>query len=74
MIAFAGDSAGGALTVTATLAARAAGLPLPGAILAFSPGLDHTRSGKTVDTKPGIDPFFTREGVALILVQFTTVC
>ena len=44
-VAFAGDSAGGGLTVTTTLAARKAGLPMPGAIVAFSPGLDHTRTG-----------------------------
>ncbi|MFJ2774727.1 alpha/beta hydrolase [Streptomyces sp. NPDC087300] len=63
-IAFAGDSAGGGLTVTTTLAAKSAGLPVPGAIVAFSPGLDHTRSGATMTTKVGIDPFFTPEGMA----------
>ncbi|MFR0357706.1 alpha/beta hydrolase [Streptomyces sediminimaris] len=63
-IAFAGDSAGGGLTVTTTLAARKAALPMPGAIVAFSPGLDHTRSGASMDTKAGIDPFFTHEGMA----------
>ncbi|MEU0037354.1 alpha/beta hydrolase [Streptomyces sp. NPDC006333] len=63
-IAFAGDSAGGGLTVTTTLAAKKAGLPMPGAIVAFSPSLDHTRSGASMDTKAGIDPFFTREGMA----------
>ena len=62
-IAFAGDSAGGGLCVTVTLAARAAGLPLPAAIVAFSPGLDHTRSGASMGTKAGIDPFFTRAGL-----------
>ncbi|CCH18709.1 alpha/beta hydrolase [Micromonospora lupini] len=63
-IAFAGDSAGGGLAVTTTLAARNAGLPLPGALVAFSPGLDHTRTGESMDTKEGIDPFFTRQGMA----------
>ncbi|MEV4114991.1 alpha/beta hydrolase [Nonomuraea sp. NPDC049695] len=62
-ILFAGDSAGGGLTVTTCLAARDAGLPMPAAIAAFSPGLDHTRSGATMSTKEGIDPFFTREGM-----------
>jgi epsilon-lactone hydrolase len=62
-IAFAGDSAGGGLTVTTCLAARDAGLPMPAAIAAFSPGLDHTRSGASMTTKEGIDPFFTREGL-----------
>jgi epsilon-lactone hydrolase len=63
-IAFAGDSAGGGLCVTTTFAARNAGLPMPGAIVAFFPGLDQTRSGNSMDTKAGIDPFFTREGMA----------
>ncbi|MBM9503673.1 alpha/beta hydrolase [Actinacidiphila acididurans] len=62
-IAFAGDSAGGGLTVTTCLAARDAGLPLPAAIVAFSPGLDATRTGASIDTKEGIDPIFTRASV-----------
>jgi epsilon-lactone hydrolase len=37
-IAFAGDSRGGGHAVTACLAARDAGLPVPAAIVAFSPG------------------------------------
>ncbi|MER5431923.1 alpha/beta hydrolase [Streptomyces sp. NPDC002588] len=60
-LVFAGDSAGGGLTVTTCLAARDADLPMPGAIVAFSPGLDATRTGRSMDTKAGIDPFFTRE-------------
>ncbi|MFF7994935.1 alpha/beta hydrolase [Kitasatospora xanthocidica] len=59
-IAFAGDSAGGGLAVTTCLAARDAGLPLPAAVLAFSPGTDATRTGASMDTKEGIDPVFTR--------------
>ncbi|MEW9529158.1 alpha/beta hydrolase [Microbispora sp. NPDC049125] len=63
VIAFAGDSAGGGLAVTTCLAARDAGLPLPAAVVAFSPGLDATRTGESMDTKEGIDPIFTREAV-----------
>ncbi|MER8060307.1 MULTISPECIES: alpha/beta hydrolase [unclassified Streptomyces] len=59
-VVFAGDSAGGGLAVTACLAARDAGLPLPAAILAFSPGLDATRTGESIDAKADVDPFFTR--------------
>ena len=62
-IVFAGDSAGGGLAVTTCLAARDAGLAMPAAIAAFSPGLDHTRTGTTMNTKAGADPFFTREGL-----------
>jgi len=60
-IAFAGDSAGGGLTVITCLSARDANLPMPAAIVAFSPGLDATRTGESMDTKAGIDPIFTRE-------------
>jgi monoterpene epsilon-lactone hydrolase len=59
-IAFAGDSAGGGLTVTTCLAARAAGLPLPAAIVAFSPGLDGTRTGESMQTKAASDPLLNR--------------
>jgi acetyl esterase/lipase len=62
-IAFAGDSAGGGLTITTCLAARDAGLPLPAAIVTFSPGLDATRTGESMDTKEGIDPILTRKSV-----------
>lgn len=62
-VVFAGDSAGGGLTVTTSLSARDAGVQLPAALVAFSPGLDHTRSGATMITKEGIDPFFTRESM-----------
>jgi acetyl esterase/lipase len=59
-IAFAGDSAGGGLTVTTCLAAREAGLPLPAALVAFSPGLDATRTGESMETKAAADPLLTR--------------
>ncbi|GAA3893406.1 alpha/beta hydrolase [Streptomyces lannensis] len=62
-IAFAGDSAGGGLTAATCLAARGAGLPMPAVIVAFSPGLDMTRTGGSMASKAGIDPFFTREGL-----------
>jgi epsilon-lactone hydrolase len=62
-IAFAGDSAGGGLCVTTCLAARDAGLPMPAAIVAFSPGLDMTRTGESMRTKAELDPIFTREGL-----------
>lgn len=64
VIAFAGDSAGGGLAVTTSLAARDAGLPLPAAILGFSAMFDVTWAGESMDTKAGIDPIFTREALA----------
>jgi epsilon-lactone hydrolase len=63
-VAFAGDSAGGGLSVTAVLAARDAGLPRPAAIVAFSPGLDATRSGRTMETKAAADPLLSRDALA----------
>jgi monoterpene epsilon-lactone hydrolase len=62
-IVLAGDSAGGGLAVTTTIAARDAGLPVPAGIVAFSPGLDHTRTGASMTSKEGIDPLFTRAGM-----------
>ncbi len=59
-IAFAGDSAGGGLTITGALAARDAGLPVPAAIVAFSPGLDATRTGASMVTKAEADPLLDR--------------
>jgi hypothetical protein len=36
---------------------------MPAALVAFSPGLDMTRTGESMDTKAGLDPFFTRESL-----------
>jgi len=58
-IAFAGDSAGGWLAVTAQLRAREQGLPEPAAAVLLSPFADLEASGESFET--GQDPFFTRE-------------
>ncbi|RIX28262.1 alpha/beta hydrolase [Amnibacterium setariae] len=58
-----GDSAGGGLAVTTCLAARSAGLPMPAGILAFSPGLDQTRSGESMRTKAERDPLLSLDGI-----------
>lgn len=62
-VAFAGDSAGGGLTITGALAAREAGLPMPAAIVAFSPGVDATRAGASMTTKAQADPLLDRAGI-----------
>lgn len=59
-IAFVGDSAGGGLTIAGALAARDAGLPMPAAIVAFSPGVDATRTGESMVTKVDADPLLDR--------------
>ena len=63
MIALAGDSAGGGVVVATLIQAKRAGLPMPAAAVVFSPGLDATRTGASMDTKAGIDPILTREGL-----------
>ncbi|AMM21542.1 alpha/beta hydrolase [Frondihabitans sp. PAMC 28766] len=63
-IAFAGDSAGGGLTITTLLRARELGLPMPAAVAAFSPGLDNEGTGMSNETKATLDPIITRESVA----------
>jgi monoterpene epsilon-lactone hydrolase len=62
-IAFAGESAGGGIAIGACLMARDAGLPLPAVVVTFSAGLDATRSGASMQTKEGLDPFFTRDSL-----------
>ncbi|MEM7522261.1 MAG: alpha/beta hydrolase [Pseudomonadota bacterium] len=55
-IAFAGDSAGGGLAFAALVAARAAGLPDPRCIAAFSPWLDLTLSQQSLARNARSDP------------------
>lgn len=62
-IVLAGESAGGGIAIGTCLMAREAGLPQPAAVVTFSAGLDATRSGLSMQTKEGIDPFFTRESL-----------
>lgn len=62
-IVLAGESAGGGIAIGTCLMAREAGLPQPAAVVTFSAGLDATRSGPSMQTKEGIDPFFTRESL-----------
>ncbi|MEN3361674.1 MAG: epsilon-lactone hydrolase [Mycobacteriales bacterium] len=60
-IAFAGDSSGGGLCVTAALSARDQGLPLPAALLLMSPWVDMELTGGTYESNKDKDPFFHRE-------------
>ncbi|OPX05580.1 alpha/beta hydrolase [Mycobacterium sp. AT1] len=63
-VVFAGDSAGGGLAVATLLAARNDGLPMPAAVVAFSPGLDATRAGLSMHTRAARDPVLTPEVIA----------
>src|SRR5439155_17462341 len=62
-IAFAGESAGGALAVATLVNARDHGLPLPAAAFVMSPYADLTLAGATMETKREADPLFTPEAL-----------
>jgi len=51
----AGDSAGGNLAIASVLKFRDLGLPLPGAVIAYSPWLDMALRGKTLETNAATD-------------------
>ena len=55
-MAFAGDSAGGGLTVAALLALRDAGDALPAAGACLSPWFDLALSGESIRTRAALDP------------------
>jgi len=59
-IVLVGDSAGGNLALSLGLMAKGEDLPLPAAIVAFSPSADMTRSGASMARREDRDPFFTR--------------
>lgn len=59
-IAFAGDSAGGGLLVSAMLALRARGLPLPAAGVMISAWTDLTASSPSYETRAATDPMHQR--------------
>ncbi|MFE9566289.1 alpha/beta hydrolase [Streptomyces sp. NPDC006487] len=69
-IVLAGESAGGGLGITTLLTAREAGLPMPAAAVALSPGLDLTLSGESMTTKHGVDPLFTRADLAALFAHY----
>lgn len=69
-IVLAGESAGGGLSITTLLTARDAGLPMPAAAVAFSPGLDATRSGESMTTKHDADPLFTRADLTTVFAHY----
>ncbi len=65
-IVFAGDSAGGGLTIATMLALRDAGDPLPAAAVLLSPFLDATGSGDSMRTRVEKDPWFQPEDLPVI--------
>ena len=59
-IVFAGDSAGGAMTVAVMVMARDAGLPLPAAGAALSPWANLEHTGQSMTSRDGVDPTTTK--------------
>ena len=60
-VLFTGDSAGGALAVSAALRARDEGLPLPGGVYAMSPLADLALTSRSIDAREGTDPAVNRD-------------
>lgn len=66
--AVAGDSAGGNLAIVSALKLRELGMPLPAAVIAFSPWLDMESTGATFATNAGSDVFISRD-MALMMAK-----
>jgi monoterpene epsilon-lactone hydrolase len=58
-----GESAGGALALATLIAARDGGLPQPAAGVLYSPWVDLTLSGASMDTKASVDYLLAREAL-----------
>ena len=62
-ITIAGDSAGGGLVVATALCLKERGLPLPAALVCFSPWVDMEATGESMDSRADVDPMVSREGL-----------
>ena len=65
-IVLAGDSAGGAMVVSAMVRGRNAGLPMPAAGVAISPWANLEMTGASYTTRDGVDPLCSREILLLM--------
>ncbi|HSG79117.1 MAG TPA: alpha/beta hydrolase [Acidimicrobiia bacterium] len=61
-VVVAGDSAGGGLAISAMVAARDEGLPMPGALVVVSPWVDLTCSGASMQTHRDDDVWLDPDG------------
>lgn len=62
-IAFAGDSAGGGLTLALAMSLRDAAQPLPASLVCFSPWIDLACTGETLNTHADLDPMLAVCGI-----------
>lgn len=69
-ILIAGESAGGALTVTVMVAARNAGLPLPAGGVSISPWANLEHTGISMTNREGLDPLCTKAGLVFMASHF----
>jgi acetyl esterase/lipase len=69
-IVFAGESAGGAMTVTAMVAARNAGVPLPAGGVAISPWANLEHTGISMTNRETIDPLNSKAGLVFLARVF----
>ena len=69
-VLIAGDSAGGGLVMATLQTLRNAGDALPRAALLFSPLLDGTLSGESMQTSRKTDPWFTPENIAVVFEHY----
>ena len=69
-IIFAGDSAGGGITFALMLAARDAGLPLPGLAIGLSPWVDMTASGFSMRENADKDVMLSPAGIAKFAMKY----
>ena len=71
-IAFAGESAGGGLTIATLVNARDHELPLPAAAFVMSPYADLTLAGLTMQTKGQVDVLMSRENLQSRVGDYTS--
>ncbi|MET0267942.1 MAG: alpha/beta hydrolase [Duganella sp.] len=69
-IAFAGESAGGAMVVSVMVAAKQKGLPLPAAGVAISPWANLEHTGASMTNREGLDPLNTKPLLDLLARTF----
>jgi monoterpene epsilon-lactone hydrolase len=69
-IAIGGDSAGGGLTLSTTIALRDAGEDLPAVLALLSPWVDLTLAGESMKTNAEREPVLTEEGLRLGADQY----
>lgn len=73
-IAFGGDSAGAHVALSALLALRDVGEPLPAALVMLSPWLDLTQSGESMQTRAAADPLVSRSELADCARHYLAEC